>query len=337
MSLEVLLQQAKRPLLVCHVTPDGDAIGSLLGLGWAMKELDKHPTLACADPVPPDLAFLPGASDIVACARGDEDLIVALDCADAQRMGSLYDANTAAHVGLVNIDHHITNTGYGAAQLVEPKASSTAQIVYHLLRRLGWPLTPWAATCLLTGVITDTRSFRTSNTDAAALRTAAELVEAGAPLAEVNEQLNHGLSLGVIALWGRVLGQVHYEEGVVWAEISHETLVACGLDGSDTGGLVSFLASAREARAAVLLCEREPGRIEVGLRSVPGLDVSAVAKALGGGGHPQAAGCTLHGSLNAAHDRVALELKRVLHAYREPFAPSMGDSHVTRSLPLSSS
>ncbi len=332
-SLETLLRKARRPLLVAHIAPDGDTIGSMLALGWSMQEIGDQPTLACADPVPEGLRFLPGAGTIVTQPRGDEDLLVALDCSDLQRLGSLYAGAASARLPVVNIDHHVTNTGFGEAQLVEPVAS-TAQIVYGLLRRLGWPIKPWTATCLLTGLITDTRSFRTANSDAEALRVALALMEAGAPLAQVNEQLERGLTAGAISLWGAVLSGARLEGGVIWAEVSRATLTACGASWSDASGLVSFLAAARDARVAVLLTEKEDGQIEVGLRSVPGVDVSAVALALGGGGHCQAAGCTVPGPLEAARRAVLAQV-----ALASPPAPktrpkALGDSHVVHSLPM---
>ncbi len=334
MRVETLLRQAQRPLLIAHIAPDGDAIGSLLGLGWVLRDAGKRPTLACADPVPEDLQFLPGAPAIVSQAHGDEDLVVALDCADRQRLGSLYDEGLFARVRVANIDHHVTNTRFGTAQLIDANVASTAQIVFGLLQRLEWPVSPWAATCLLTALITDTRSFRTPNTDAGALRTAVALVEAGAPLAEINEQLNHGLSLGMIRLWGAVLSRVQYREGIIWAEISQEALRECGLAGTDSAGLVSFIASAREAGVAVLFSEREDGQVEVGIRSVPGCDVSPVALALGGGGHPQAAGCTLPGPLAVARDMVLRELAPVATPIPRPLGKRLEDSDVARSLPV---
>ena len=332
MSVERLLRRAQRPLLIAHIAPDGDGIGSLLGLGLAMREVGRRPTLACADGVPEGLRFLPGSAEVVKERRGDEDLIVALDCSDIERLGSLYDEDLFRRLPVINIDHHVTNTGFGDAQRVEPAAASTAQIAYRLLRRLRWPVSPPIATCLLVGLITDTRSFRTSNTDADALRTALALVEAGAPLAEVNEQLNRGLCLGAIGLWGKALSGARLQDGIIWTEISQATQRQCGVSDADTSGLVSFIASAREAQVAVLLTERADGRIEVGLRSVPGVDISGVALALGGGGHPQAAGCTLPGPLEAARDRVLRELAAALARDRV----ALRDSDVARSVPVSS-
>ena len=335
--IDALLCAAKRPLLMTHIAPDGDGIGSLLGLGWALKEIGKQPTLACADPVPRNLAFLPGADTIVARPTGAEDLAVALDCADLQRLGSLYSCVQARGMTLLNIDHHITNTLFGEAQEVVPAAASTAQIVFALLRRLAWPLSPWTATCLLTGLITDTRSFRTPNTDIAAMRTALALMEAGAPLAEINEQLERGLSMGVISLWGKVLSNARIRDGVIWAEVSLQAQRECGVSSADSSGLVSFIASAREAQIAVLLTERADGHVEVGLRSVPGVDVSTVALALGGGGHRQAAGCTLPGPLEAAREAVAAELRLLLRSLHRPPAKRLGDSDAVQTVPLSPS
>lgn len=334
MSLETLLQQAQRPLLIAHIAPDGDAIGSLLGLGWALKEVGRRPTLACADPVPGNLHFLPGAAGIVTQPAGDEDAIVALDSSDLVRLGNLYDEALFERLPVLNIDHHVTNVGFGTAQLVDQAAAATAQIVYALLRRLHWPVSAWTATCLLTGLVTDTRSFRTTNTDAEVVRTALHLMEAGAPLAEINAELEHGLSLGAISLWGRVLSGAQLAHGIICAEVSLAAQRECGVASADTSGLVSFLAGAREARIAVLLTEKADGRIEVGMRSVPGVDVSGIALVLGGGGHRQAAGCTMPGPLAAARAVVLARLAQALPA--EPvqglLPKPLGDSNVGRTL-----
>lgn len=331
MSLESLLQNAQRPLLVAHIAPDGDCIGSLLGLGWALKEHGKQPTLACADPLPESTSFLPGSAEVVSRCSGAEDLIISLDSSDVQRLGSLYDADLFRRLPVVNIDHHVTNTRFGAEQLIDPSATSTAQIVLALLRRLGWPVSPWAATCLLTGLVTDTRSFRTPNTDSKAMRAALDLMEAGAPLAEINQHLEHGLALGTIRLWGQVLSAVQFKDGIIWAEVTQEMQRACSTRCADTSGLVSFIANAREAQIAFLLTEKADGRIEVGIRSVPGVDVSAAALALGGGGHRQAAGCTLPGPIVAARQAVLAQLAHVLKPMQSPLLAPLGDEHVTRS------
>jgi phosphoesterase RecJ-like protein len=328
---ETLLQAAQKPLLIGHIAPDGDTIGSLLGLGWALREVGKQPTLACADPVPEGLRFLPGACDIGTEASGAEDLVVALDSSDLLRLGSVYDGERFAHLPLLNIDHHVTNTRFGNVHLIAPTAASTAQLVYGLLRRLEWPISPTTATCLLTGLVTDTRSFRTSNTDAEALRVALALVEAGAPLAEINEQLERGLSLGLISLWGKVLSNTQFRDGIVWAEISQEVQRECGVANDDNGGLVSFIASVREAQIAVLLTEREDGSIEVGMRAVPGVDVSGVALALGGGGHPQAAGCTLPGPLAVARETLLCRLVDALASAQHPIEGLSGESDAIES------
>jgi phosphoesterase RecJ-like protein len=325
MSLETLLQRAQRPLLIGHIAPDGDAVGSLLGLGWAMKELGRWPTLACADPIPASLNFLPGSSEIVPRRKGDEDLVVSLDSSDPTRLGSLYDEDLFTRLPVLNIDHHVTNVGFGTAQLVDPTAVSTTQIVYRLLRRLDWPVSPWTATCLLTGLITDTRSFRTPNTDAEALRTALELVEAGASLLEIGQHLTRSLSAGIVALWGRALSTARLRDGIIWIEISQDLQRECGVSGSDASGLVSFIAGVREAQIALMLTEKPDGRVEVGMRSVPGVDVSGVALALGGGGHRQAAGCTLPGPIEAAREEVLGRLAAVLQTASDP--GSLGGKH----------
>ena len=335
MNIETLLRTAQRPLLIAHIAPDGDAIGSLLGLGWALKDVGKQPIMACADPVPEELRFLPGTQEIIAQVPDNEDLIVCLDSADLERLGPLYDEARFARHRVINIDHHVTNTRFGDAHLIEPVAS-TAQVVYGLLQQLGWPLNPWTATCLLTGLITDTRSFRTSNTDAEALRVALALVEAGAPLAEINGQLNRDLSLRILTLWGRALSSLQCRDGIAWAEVSQKALRACGLSSTDTAGLVNLIASAREVQIAFVLVENAEGCIEVGFRSVPGVDVSRVALALGGGGHPQAAGCTLPGPMEKAREAVLQSLALAFSPLRPTLVSSLEDSDAPSSVSVSS-
>ena len=320
MIADSIIEQSERPLLVAHIAPDGDTMGSLLGLGWALRQQGRLPTLACADAVPPNLRFLPGSDAVVNKARGDEDLVVALDCSDLGRLGGVQEG--LAQRPLLNIDHHVTNTGFGTAQLLDTASASTAQIVYALLGRLDWPLSTSSATCLLTGLVTDTRSFRTPNTGPEELRVALALVEAGASLAEINDSLERGLTPGLVGLWGTALSRARLQGEIIWTEITAEDQRRCCASAADVTGLVSFLASVREARVAVLLTERADGHVEVGLRSVPPVDVASVALALGGGGHRQAAGCALAGPLPVAREKVLAQVSLALQRQSEPGSPT---------------
>ncbi len=290
---EQMILGANRILVVCHVSPDGDAIGALLAMGHILRALGKQVTLACADPVPKEYRYMPGADEVVQRPEGDFDLIVSLDSSDLPRLGDAYDAARFGHVPILNIDHHITNLNFGTVNWVEPDSASTCQLVLRLADGLGVAITPDIATCLLSGIVMDTRGFTTPNTDFLALRAAERLVAAGANLSDVARRILVQRSFAMAKLWGEALSQARLEDGIVWASLPAALMAQSDASANGLSGLVAFLAGVEEARVAVLFRERNDGRVEVSLRSVPGVDVSGIALAMGGGGHPQAAGFTL--------------------------------------------
>jgi phosphoesterase RecJ-like protein len=306
-----LFHRARRILLVAHVGPDGDAIGSLLGLGSLLGAQGKEVTLACEDPVPDVYTWLPGSSQIVQQASGSYDLVVSVDCSDERRMGQVFDDELAG-LPLLNIDHHVTNNCFGTVNWVDPSSVSTTQMILELADALGWELTQPVAVCLLTGLVTDSRSFRTANVDDAALKTALRLMSAGASLNEIAHRVFDRRSLASTRLWGRAIDALHLEDGILWTEVTRAMRREWQLNDDGSSGLVSFLAGVREARVVVVFSERNNGSIDVSMRSEPGVDVAQVALRLGGGGHPQAAGCTLQGDLSQARQRVLAELRRSL-------------------------
>ncbi len=290
---EQMILGADRILVLCHVSPDGDAIGALLAMGHILRALGKRVTLACADPVPKEYRYMPGADDIVQRPEGEFDLVVSLDSSDLPRLGDAYDATRLGRAPILNIDHHITNLNFGAVNWVEPDSASTCQLVLRLADGLGVAITPEIATCLLSGIVMDTRGFTTPNTNLAALRAAERLMAAGANLPDIARKILVQRSFAMAKLWGEALSQMRLEDGVVWASLPASLMAPSDASANGLSGLVAFLASVEEARVAVLFRERSDGRVEVSLRSVPGVDVSGVALAMGGGGHPQAAGFTL--------------------------------------------
>lgn len=311
-SLAEIAQQltaARCILALCHVDPDGDAIGSLLGLGWLLRGLPGKRTvvLACQDTPPENLRFLPGVNEI----RTDPplepwDLIVTVDASDERRLGEpfakLRRAGSAAPV--LVIDHHITNTYFGAIHHVNPGAAATAQILADLASELGVPVSPNAATCLLAGLLTDTLGFRTTNTTAATLATAMRLVEAGGNLAEIAQRTLSDRPAAILQLWGAALSGLRLADGVISVAVSQAMRKAAGVPGEDTGELVSQLITANEANLAAVFNEISDHAIKVSMRARRGYDVAQLAVRLGGGGHPQAAGCTLNGSLSQVQARV---------------------------------
>jgi phosphoesterase RecJ-like protein len=303
------LRRASRVLAICHIAPDGDAIGSLLGLGWLLRTLppdqERAITLACADAVPVQFAFLPGAGEIVSNPPSQAwDAVVAIDSSDERRLGACFRRADYGGAPVIVLDHHVTNLNFGTLNYVDASAAATAQVMVDLADALRIPIRSEAAACLLTGIVTDTLSFRTSNVTPEVLRIAARLMEAGAALPEITERALNQKPLNVMRLWGLALADLRQERHVVWTLITREMRVRAGAPDTGDGGLASFLISAPEAKVAAVLSEKADGQVEIGLRARNGLDVSELALALGGGGHPQAAGCTIPGPLQDAEARL---------------------------------
>jgi phosphoesterase RecJ-like protein len=312
------MRTAKRHLLAaqsvyvaCHIMPDGDAVGSLLGLGLSLRQLGKRCTMACADPAPAKFDFLPGFSDIVSRPPDQEQVIVTVDCSDTERLGALFDPATFAARTVINIDHHVTNTRFGDVN-VRRDLPSAAEIVYALIRRMDVQVDRDIASALLTGLVTDTRCFRTGNVTPKQLRTAMSLMSAGASLTEITELVFNREPIARICLWGQALANVQTRGRIIWTEVDRRMIRKCGATPDEGGGLVSFLASAMGVAVAVVFREQDDGRIEASMRAGPGWDVTSVALQFGGGGHPRAAGCTVTGELESVRERVLTSIETVL-------------------------
>ena len=304
---------AGRVLLVSHVDPDGDAIGSLLGLGIALRRLGKETVHACPSPMRERLTFLPGLQDITDNPQGDFDLFVSLDCSDTQRLGSIYTSlMQGSTTPLINIDHHVTNVRFGVCNWVDVEAVATAEMVVELVDALEVAIDREVALPLLTGIITDTRGFRTPNVNARVLRTASRLLDTGITVAEVLEHTLNVRSYAMVCLWGKMSQLARLDGRIAWTVLTPQMKAECGANNQGDGGFVNFLASTLEADVGVVFHDRGNGGIEVGFRSKPGVSVAEVALALGGGGHPQAAGCTVHGSLVEVQEQVLVALKAAI-------------------------
>ncbi|MCB0063751.1 MAG: DHH family phosphoesterase [Caldilineaceae bacterium] len=318
-SVLQLIHQAQTILCVSHVSPDGDAYGSLLGMGWMLRHLGKAPVLAMHDETPDAFHFLPGIDNVIAPAAvtADYDLIICLDASSVDRMGSVYRPTDHAAIPLLVIDHHFTNTRFGRVNWVDPSCAATCQMLVQLADALAIPLTGAVAACLLTGIVTDTLCFRTSNTNAAVLEAAMRLVQSGVNLADIVAHTLNRREYNIFRLWGAVLSTVQLEEGVIWATISLAQKAAAG-NLEDDGALSSMLVTAVEADISATFTEKidDSGAlaVECSFRAKPGFDVGTLAFALGGGGHPPAAGCTLVGTLDEVTARVVAELKKAHRA-----------------------
>jgi phosphoesterase RecJ-like protein len=327
-AVVALIRRSTSILLICHVSPDGDAIGSLLGLGLALRVLGKTPTLACEHALPTKFSFLPGYESVVNTLESYPfDLVIGLDSSDLSRLGSIYDSRRMARIPLINIDHHVTNLYFGHANVVNPGAASTAEIVLTLLDHLGVSINPndggdtvrmsGIATCLLTGIVTDTLGFRTSNVTPQVMAAALRLMQAGASLPEVTYHAFHQRPLAELSLLSHGLDRLQTENGLAWSEISLADRQACGLEGNSDVGLVGMLARTKEVHMAAVFAEKENNEVEISFRADPGFDVAQLAFSLGGGGHPAASGCTIGGPLEAAKARVLPLMRTALEAQRK--------------------
>ena len=307
------IANAQRILAFCHVAPDGDAIGSLLALGYALEKIERQMTLVCSDPVPESFAHLAGWNQITQTPYPQDerfDLIISLDCSDLQRLGDAYDPDRLSGIPIINIDHHVTNVSFGDINWIDTGAAATAQMLYTLINALDIPLDATIAACLLNGILTDTLGFRTANTTADTMDVAVQLIRAGASLAELTDSVFHHRPMSVIKMWSAAMDDMHLQGRILWSQITQEMRQRVGYKENGDSGLVSFFCAIDEADIAVVFDELDDGKINVSMRAVPGYQVSQVALALGGGGHPQAAGCTIPGPLAQARDKVLSMLRQ---------------------------
>lgn len=308
-DLLAALRAANHILCVSHVNADGDAYGSVLGMTHLLQRLGKRAVAAMPDPIIPDFAFLPGVDAILAPEAVDDayDLIVCLDMSSLDRMGAVFDPARHAAIPLVVIDHHITNTRFGSANWVEAGCAATSQMLVYLADALGAPPDLEIATCLLTGIVTDTLCFRTSNTTPEVLEAAMRLQRAGANLASTVQRTLNRLPFSTLSLWSHVLAGARLEEGVVWVTVSQAQLRAAG-HADDDSRLNSILASVNEADMSAVFTEKINAQggpaVECSFRAKPGFAVGDLAFQLGGGGHAPASGCTLDGALDTVVARV---------------------------------
>jgi phosphoesterase RecJ-like protein len=311
------VHQGRRALLFAHVYPDGDVLGSQLGLGLALRATGRAATFACAHPVPDPFHFLPGAVDLEQWKTGRDgfDLVITLDCPDPARLGGLLEGARAPGVRVLNIDHHGDNRRYGDVNWVDTRAAATGEMVYDLLQAAAFPLTAAVAVNLYTAIVTDTGSFRYSNTTPKTLRVAAHLIEAGVDPAHVATSVYETRHLGGLRLLGQVLQGIEtdLDGSVAWLVL--ERAQAESPDLPEAEEFVNYPRSLRTAKVAVLFREL-PDAVKVSLRAKGEVNVARLAASLGGGGHPNAAGLILPGGLAEAKTRVLGAIREALAARR---------------------
>jgi len=308
-EIHAVFAAARRVLIVSHVRPDGDAIGSLLALGLALQDAGKQVELVLSDGLPGSHRHLPGSEKVTDHASGDFDLVVVVDCSDLKRTGDALGGRTPDLV----IDHHATSTAFGKLNCVEADAAATASILARHLPAWGLKITPAIAANLLTGLITDTLGFRTPSTTPEVLRQAADLLEMGLDMQTLYFNALVRRTLPGARYWGAGLQKLEQFDGIVWTSLSLAERWAAGYPGNDDADLINVVGSIDAARIALMFVEQSPDCTKVSWRGLePGLDVAAIAVRFGGGGHKAAAGAEIHGSLEQVREHVLRATREAL-------------------------
>jgi phosphoesterase RecJ-like protein len=307
-ELNKLIEESSSILITAHEHPDGDAVGALVGLSYILERRKKNWTAYTNDPPPGHFDYLDLSritTDPSALTSRRYDLVIFLDIGDIKRSRAVETLLGEMRPKTVSIDHHPTRTQHGDAELIDlviinRQASSTSEILYDFCMEVGEPLTRTIATCLLTGILTDTGTFSNLGTTRASLDVAARLIRRGALIQEVNDRTWKNKTASSLQLWGRVFSRLKQDPdtGIVTAAVFLRDLEECRVDRDSIEGLTNFLNGLDEARAALLLQEL-PGHFVKGSyrTTAPDMDVSILAAAYGGGGHVKAAGFTAPGDI----------------------------------------
>src|SRR6266508_3435258 len=295
-AIKELLDRSKNIVIASHVRPDGDAIGSLLGLGLALRDAGKSVQMVLVDGVSSSFRHLEGSELILKEPTGDHDTFITVDAADFKRVGKTFENFGQPDI---NIDHHKTNENFGKLNLIEAEEVATAAILANHLPAWGFKITKPIADALLTGIITDTLGFRTSNTNPSALRLCAMLMETGANMPELYMRSLVHKSFPAARYWGAGLSSLEQENGIVWGTLTLEDRKRAGYGGNDDADLINLISAIHGNKVGMIFVEQSDKHVKISWRALEeGIDVSPIAKQFGGGGHAAAAGADIPGSLD---------------------------------------
>jgi len=292
----------QRFVISSHSRPDGDSIGSQLAAAYALRALAKHVTVVNADPAPPPLMQFPGVPEIaiaerVDVAAGDDAAAIIMECGDLARTG----VGGLERFFVINIDHHPGNTAYGQVNWFDPGAAACGELVFDLVRALKVPLTLEIATHIYLAILTDTGSFHYSSISPRTFDICRETLEAGVNPVMVARNVYDSNNMGRLKLFGAVLSAMQIDAGgrIAIVYLDHEMARAAGGTYEDTEGLINLPLTVKEIQAVVFFKQIEGEEYRVSMRSKGDIDIGAVAKEFGGGGHKNAAGCTVQGGIDA--------------------------------------
>ena len=309
-SIKERLGDARKILITGHIRPDGDAVGSMLGLGLALLRAGKDVQMVLPAGLPHAFDHLQGSELIEKEVEGEIDLFISVDCADFHRIHEDLQSFGYPHI---NIDHHISNTNYAEINLVEADSVATASILTEHLPAWGLEIRRPSAAALLTGLITDTLGFRTLNMNPKAFRQAATLMEIGVDLPDLYYQALISRSFKAARYWGTGLTNLERDGQMVWAVLSLKDRKAVKYRGNDDADLINVLSSIEKSPIALIFVEQSGGGVKVSWRARgEEWDVAHVAAQFGGGGHRAAAGATIEGVLDEIKPRVLRATREIL-------------------------
>ncbi|MFA7253975.1 MAG: DHH family phosphoesterase [Patescibacteria group bacterium] len=312
-KLKAMLQEKERFALVCHIEPDGDAIGSLVAMGEYLRQNGKRASLVCNDDIPNVFQFLVEAENMGRTIPENCDIVILLDNGDFRRTGLVKELTEIKKKGIpiINIDHHSRNDlwRFVSVNHADDRASSTSELIYDILVGVNFQITPRIATALLSGLYNDTGGFRHQNTSKKVLDTASELLKRGAKLKQIIKNIENSHPVSMFKLWGIALNRLKINEkyGFAVSYLKASDLEAVGGSEDDLSGLVNFLNMVPEAKASLLLYESETGKIKGSLRTETNdIDLAHLAGLLGGGGHKKAAGFAIEGRIEEGNNSIRI-------------------------------
>jgi bifunctional oligoribonuclease and PAP phosphatase NrnA len=296
------IREGERFLVCSHSRPDGDAVGSVLAMGMFLEQLGKRTDLVTADRIPAAYRKLPGAASIRTAMRihGPYDAAILLECDSFERTR----LRGLESFQVVNIDHHASGRAWGHLNWIDRQAASVGELVYRLIQASNAHITPEIATCLYTTLLTDTGGFIYGGVRASTFALAEKLVTAGANPIRISQDIYFSTPTSKLLLLGTALCNLHREGRLAWLWVTHGDMVRTCAAEEDCEGIVNYALSIADIEAAVFLRELPEQRIRVSLRSKGALNVAAIAERLGGGGHENAAGCTVDGPLGSGLEQI---------------------------------
>jgi phosphoesterase RecJ-like protein len=304
------LAAANHIVIASHVRPDGDAIGSLMGLGLALQDAGKKVQMVLVDGISPAFRHLLGSEEIRRVPEPGHDTFIAVDCADFKRLGKPFEDFGQPDI---NIDHHVTNERFGKINLIEPEEVATSAILTRHMPDWGLAITQPVAAALLSGIITDTLGFRTPNTTPEALRQAATLMDTGVDMPELYMRGLVRRSMASARYWGAGLSSLESRDGIVWGTLTVADRKRAGYTGNDDADLINIISAIDANKVGMIFVEQSDQNVKISWRALePGINVAPIAKHFGGGGHAAAAGADIPGTLSEIQPLVLKTTKEML-------------------------